>query len=310
MPIEDQLLEFFRREIFFPIRDLLLESTNQAREILNSYREVLYDALRSGRIQYTDGVFSGNLSAAIGGSLRSIGATFDKRSKTYRIDQARVPNWVLSASEIANSRARALNDSLKRKLDDIQKNIDSRVELTKISTARTERSFDEGFKKSADILRVAPTLTDEAKAKLAEDYNQNMKLWIKKFSEEMIGDLRGVVQENAQQGFRFDSLVAGIHGKYGVTRNKAKFLARQETGLFMAKFRRERFKDAGVLKYEWSAAMDERTRDDHRKLDGHVFFYDEPPIVDSSTGRRANPGEDFNCRCVDIPIVERMSEAA
>jgi uncharacterized protein with gpF-like domain len=46
----------------------------------------------------------------------------------------------------------------------------------------------------------------------------------------------------------------------------------------------------------------------HRELgamseSGTVFKYSEPPIVDVRTGRRANPGEDFQCRCTANPII-------
>lgn len=60
---------------------------------------------------------------------------------------------------------------------------------------------------------------------------------------------------------------------------------------------------AGAEEYRWVTMRDSRVRHDHSILDGRVFRFDSPPIVDTATGRRANPGEDYNCRCFAVPIL-------
>ena len=107
-----------------------------------------------------------------------------------------------------------------------------------------------------------------------------------------------------------------IQARSSVSRNKAKFLARQETGMFMSKYRAERFVEAGVQKYKWSTSHDARVRPgkgltaaerahagNHRILDKQTFDYrTKAPAMYMSSGKACNPGEDFNCRCVDIPL--------
>jgi SPP1 gp7 family putative phage head morphogenesis protein len=73
--------------------------------------------------------------------------------------------------------------------------------------------------------------------------------------------------------------------------------------LFVSKYREAVFEENGVKKYIWSTANDIRVRDRHRSLNNKVFSYDDPPVVDKKSGRRANPGEDYNCRCVAIPYL-------
>jgi SPP1 gp7 family putative phage head morphogenesis protein len=51
------------------------------------------------------------------------------------------------------------------------------------------------------------------------------------------------------------------------------------------------------LSYTWVTLLDSRVRHDHSVLHGRVFSFDNPPVVDTATGRRCNPGEDYNCRC-------------
>ena len=106
------------------------------------------------------------------------------------------------------------------------------------------------------------------------------------------------------RGSRAENMVKTIISEYGVSRRKAKFLARQETALLMSKYQEERFKDVGVTKYRWSAAMDARTRPDHKLLDGKIISWDSPPITNRKTGARNHAGADYNCRCVAIAIAE------
>jgi uncharacterized protein with gpF-like domain len=40
-------------------------------------------------------------------------------------------------------------------------------------------------------------------------------------------------------------------------------------------------------------------------MNGKIFSFDNPPVVDKKTGRKANHSEDYNCRCVAIPALDR-----
>lgn len=62
--------------------------------------------------------------------------------------------------------------------------------------------------------------------------------------------------------------------------------------------------DAGVQEYIWSDSGDSRVRSGHHRLNGKKFRWDDPPVVDERTGRRCHPGEDFQCRCVAIPVFD------
>ena len=104
-----------------------------------------------------------------------------------------------------------------------------------------------------------------------------------------------------------------IHKQFNVTLNKAKFLARNETELFTAKFQEIRLRKLGITKYKWSATgfeghKDARTREAHwqmseRSRKGEIFDYKNPPLYGSNK-KMCNPGEDYNCRCRAIPVFE------
>jgi len=109
--------------------------------------------------------------------------------------------------------------------------------------------------------------------------------------------------QNTMSGQRANNIVKLIQANYNTSLNKAKFLARQETSLLMSSMREQRYKDAGITRYKWSTSHDERVRPLHKRVNGQVFSWDNPPIV-GELGEALNPGEDYNCRCVAIPIIE------
>lgn len=76
--------------------------------------------------------------------------------------------------------------------------------------------------------------------------------------------------------------------------NRAKTIARDQVGKLQANLTQVRAKRAGVDKYEWQTVGDNRVRPKHEALDGDEREY----------GKGLQPGDDVNCRCVSIPLVE------
>lgn len=314
--MERQVMAIFKSVLFDPIVSVIQAKhpTYPTGRILNT-NDALAEAMRVGQIQYDDGVFSGQFSAKTSRALRALGATFDQRSKTFKLNPALVPTDVKSNAAAYLMQAEATNRAIQRRLDEVQDNLDHLLDVKQVKSKGLVDRVVSDFHSVAKKIEIPMNLSDAARDRLAAGYTENMKLWIKKWCEEEITELRDRVEANAVEGYRFDNLVAQIQGRFSVSQSKAKFLARQETALFVSKFRKERFSESGVTRYKWSTSHDERVRpapwvkgrarlDNHRILDGKIFSYDNPPVVDVGTGRRANPGEDYNCRCVDIPILE------
>lgn len=314
--VAEQLEGFFNEEVIAPIVRIVRAATAQKVRVENAAGdEQLKRALRSGKVQYIRGVFSGDFSAFVSSAIKSLGGVFDKRLGVFKLPEAQAPQSVRAEAADYFARAYLTHEAVRRELDETLARVEqSRYE---VDADQAVTSVDEGWRASAAKLAFKPPLTQEGKAALAGNYSNNMDLYIKKWFAKDIKALRRDVQENAEAGYRFDSLIEKIEHRSGVGRSKAKFLARQETGLFMSEYREQRFAAAGVTKYQWSTSHDSRVRPaadltarekahagNHRVLDRRVFEYAKPPIVDPSTGRRANPGRDYNCRCVDIPILE------
>lgn len=84
--------------------------------------------------------------------------------------------------------------------------------------------------------------------------------------------------------------------KFGQTsRERAAFIARDQTGSILGQMTAERHQKAGILAFRWSDSGDNRVRPTHKKRNGKIYFYADKPLL---------PGEDYGCRCVAEPVDE------
>lgn len=297
--IERSIERYLYTTIFLPIIKTIRESTTQ-RVILNANIKLVEVALRTGKLQYTDGIFSGKWNAALGKELRDMGATYDWKSNVYRIDPKLIPPSLISVVLQSQEKAQRLHDDIKSRLDAVE--ADKSLSIKVPADYMVGRVYSD-FKTAAKSFIVTPELTTASKENMASQYTNNLLLYIKDWKQNQIKRLRETVEENSAAGGRFDNLISGIQEQYSVSRSKAKFLARQETALFMSKFRKERFLEAGVRVFKWSARSPSLTRPDHWRLNGKFFEYSNPPITNRDTMERNLPGQDYGCLCVDIPVI-------
>lgn len=265
-------------------------------------KSALKSAILGGRVQYQGGYITGKISAKISREVKKLGGTFDKRRKAWHLPTEIAPGGVIAASVSANERIKAMYEEVIQALQ--PERAINVIEKSSFADNYTDtlNGIEGQFKASVSTIGVKPQISEDMVTTLAEQYSENMKLYIKKWAEPQILKLREQVTQNAFNGARAENLVKTIQKEYGVSQRKAKFLAKQETKLITSKFNIERYKSVGVTKYKWSTSNDSRVREDHKELNGKVFQWDEAVIDDH--GNRGNPGEAFGCRCIARPVFE------
>jgi SPP1 gp7 family putative phage head morphogenesis protein len=294
--VEKLLNEIFTDIIFKPL------ATAGAFDLENSREDPLVQAIIRGKIVYSDGVFTGSFNAQISKIFKDLEAKFDKRSKAWTIDD--LPAALQLAIAAAEAREKAQKEDVLRVIDGMSAAMRERLEEKKVAGTYSWalRHTDADFRRTVRKLTVAPKLTEEQREGIANQWGRNLELYIKDFTEKQTLDLRKMVSDYKATGGRAGALADIIQRQYQISRNKAKFLAHQETSLMMASFHEQRYKDVGIHRYKWSTSHDSHVRPDHKLLDGRIFTWDSPPVSDRATGRRANPAQDYGCRCVAIPV--------
>lgn len=147
---------------------------------------------------------------------------------------------------------------------------------------------------------------------LGDFYIEQLERWveynvglIKTIPQNTLGDMRDIIYDGYTAGMTTTAISKEIRKSYMVTRKKALLLARDQIAKLNSDIQRAQQEDAGITEYIWDDCKDERVRASHRKLDGHKFSWRDPPVVDEKTGRRCNPGQDYNCRCIGRPVFNR-----
>lgn len=127
--------------------------------------------------------------------------------------------------------------------------------------------------------------------------------YIRALPGEMLERVRNVLDDPDVGNLRVEEIQSRLADQFDIVDSHAALIARDQVlktnGLLTA----HRQQAAGVVEYTWSSSRDERVRPDHAALDGTTQHWGNPPIVDKRTGRRADPGGDFQCRCVAIPVL-------
>lgn len=109
------------------------------------------------------------------------------------------------------------------------------------------------------------------------------------------------VMASLQAGTLNDTLADDLLKIEGVTKNRAKLIARDQLGKINSRLSQIRQQSLGITHYYWSTSHDERVRDRHRRWDGDLIAWDKPPID-------GHPGQAIQCRCTAIPDLDFLTE--
>lgn len=137
---------------------------------------------------------------------------------------------------------------------------------------------------------------------------------IKSIKDEYKENVGKLLRDNVMNGERPTNIVTQIKEIGGVTKSRAKFIARDQTAKTNADITQLRAESLGSKTYIWSGSMDEREREDHKAMEGKLCKWDDPTVYSDDNGetwksRRSiggvmlHVGKDYSCRCVALPVV-------
>ncbi len=128
---------------------------------------------------------------------------------------------------------------------------------------------------------------------------------IKSISEDQLDQVTELLDEAFDEGRSVESLKKDIKERFDVSKSRADLIARDQVLKLNAQITKTRHRAVGITHYTWSTSQDERVRPMHDDLEGEEFAWDDPPVTNED-GDRNHPGEDYQCRCVAIPVVRDL----
>ena len=145
---------------------------------------------------------------------------------------------------------------------------------------------------------IRPRLLDSAIEPLMSAWRQENISLIRTIPERFHGSLYQRVSETfTQQPFDQQALSKVLNREFKVSGSNLRRITRDQTSKAVGQFTHARHRQLGIQEYTWRTAQDERVRVMHQALEGSRQRWDSPPSV-------GHPGQDIQCRCVAIPIIE------
>ena len=141
---------------------------------------------------------------------------------------------------------------------------------------------------------------EEYFAEMVDQWEQNNIEYVENTTGQMIDEMAGDFMEMFIAGVAVTALMGQVDRRKQKALRHLNFIAGDQVSKLDAAMHHLEMVDAMVSDYIWSTRKDDKVRPRHRELEGQRFSFDDPPVMDS--GEKCNPGEDYNCRCVALPI--------
>jgi SPP1 gp7 family putative phage head morphogenesis protein len=140
---------------------------------------------------------------------------------------------------------------------------------------------------------------------------------MKKLASDVSADVFQVILDGLRSGKKKATILTSIFG-YTVSsvfkkaRNRARLIARDQSEKEYGEQNRATQLAFGIKEYRWQTSNDERVRFNHASLNGKICNWNNSSVYKDTKKENWKqrtssmyvgiPGEDYNCRCVGIPI--------
>jgi SPP1 gp7 family putative phage head morphogenesis protein len=165
------------------------------------------------------------------------------------------------------------------------------------------RKTQEQFRRfSIDIFAGNETISEYVKASAGD----NVRL-IKSIAEQYLTQVESIVTTNMRAGNRPSAIEKLLTNQFGVTKRRAKMIARDQSAKINADLAEKRMRSAGIEHFQWVTSKDQRVRDRHDSIANKVTKYgkgiyrwDDLPLSDKGVPIAA--GTDFQCFPGDLQL--------
>jgi SPP1 gp7 family putative phage head morphogenesis protein len=206
-----------------------------------------------------------------------------------------------------SSQARILTNALIKKYTDLF------ASLAKPTAERFARESDQSsdIAVKSSIRQLSDDLTLSTKTITSGPLNdilsatvtENVGL-IKSIPAQYLGGVQGAVMRSITSGNGMQDLVPFLQKHKGITLRRARMIAQDQTKKSFSGLSKARMQAIGVEEYEWLHTSGSRhPRKLHIQMNGNVYRYDDPPVIDEKTEERGIPGQAINCACRMRPVL-------
>lgn len=183
--------------------------------------------------------------------------------------------------------------------------------MVKETLGNSDRAIAVSLKEASQsvTLRMTPRVAQMVDAGAAES-----TALIRSIPSKYLSQVQGDVMRSITSGNGLQDLVPALEKQNVKTLNWAANVAKDQTRKVYNNINKARMQDAGVNKFEWihsgGSNKPRKFHLDHAPagLNGGIFDFNDPPIIDENTGERGIPGQLPYCGCTMRPIIDLSNE--
>lgn len=217
----------------------------------------------------------------------------------YLAPEYTADSWVDTiTSAIALLRQRLSGDNFKRYAERLATSF-----ITDINTRNIQTMGKQFGSFGIDIMTNNKQVTDFLQASIAE----NVQL-ITSIQSQYLDRVETLVLTNMRAGLRPSAIQQQLQDQFGVTKTRARMIARDQTSKATNGLARKRMQASGLEYFRWLDSSDQRVRARHRSISNKITMYGKGiyKFSDLPLNDKGEPifcGDEVNCRCVPIPIL-------
>lgn len=179
--------------------------------------------------------------------------------------------------------------------------------MTEETWGASTRALDVSLKETSKRVTMLP---NEATRQLLDAATQEAAGLIKRVPADYLPQVQGDVMRSITSGNGLADLVPALEERNVKVKNWATNVARDQTRKAYATVNRVRMESAGVKKWEWiHSGGGNKPREYHlhrypKGLNGGIFTFDDPPVIDERTGEKGFPAQLPYCGCTMRPVID------
>lgn len=211
-------------------------------------------------------------------------------------------------------------DSILQRLSDLAQNTDFLSHWSATLAARmitntrnsNAKSWREAAQQSGRGREIYQALQEELYGpvgeRITELVNENARL-ISSIPSRVSESVAREIAAMQQKGLRPETIAQHLQRRIPqLTKSRVALIARTESSKAATALTHARSESMGVNCYQWSTSYDQRVRVSHRKMEGVIVFWNDPPSPEALLGIKSTLGNYHagncpNCRCVPLPVV-------
>lgn len=206
-------------------------------------------------------------------------------ARRYRTDDdsERVRRIVLRGKQTVGRTASATRDSAQR--------------AGRLVVDHGKREFSRQSKAALGV--ELQTLDHAVPTRVAHFIAQNVAE-MERLGNKTMGDVESLVARAFTSDKPIEQLAAALEERFGIAERQARWLAADQILKLNSQVARMRYREVGIATFRWQTMNDHFVRKSHQLKHGKVFPYE------GSSAPSFFPGDEFACRCQEIPIFDEI----